>query len=211
MTVTYPRFKGFYSSVSPGWFNTRVYGNNVYLWPSVYFWFGITLTFLLAMAPHYVYRAYRFIFNPNDLDILRWAKKIDPNRDFGKDARMGGHLRHLRPPTSGVSSALASAPTSRRSTFDGERPRAQSLRTASRTDMSTGRQLTHRGFDFAAEEGGAAMRRLQSNLSAPRPSQTSLHHGLGTAAKQKISFASLRKTLTKRRPRTTSTEGQERH
>ena len=206
MTVTYPRFKGVYNSISPGWFNTPVYGNNHFLWPSAYFWFSIILTFLLSMAPHYLYKSYKFIFNPNDFDIMRWAKKIDPNRDFAKDAHMGGHLSHLKPPArSGVSSAFGSAAPSRRSTFDGERQGAPSLRSASRTDMSTGLRSTHRGFDFLVEEGGPAMRRLQSNLSAPRPSQTSLVHRSGATAKQKLSFASLRKSL-KKRPRTASTE-----
>lgn len=159
------------------------------------------------MAPRYLYKSYKFIFNPNDFDIMRWAKKVDPNRDFAKDAHMGGQLRHLKPPArSGVSSALGSAAPSRRSTFDGERQGAPSLRTASRTDMSTGLRSTHRGFGFAVEEGGPAMRRLQSNLSAPRPSQTNLPHGLGATAKQKMSFASLRKTLKKRRPGTASTD-----
>lgn len=189
-----------------------MFGNNEFLWPSAYFWFSIALTFLVAMAPRYLYKSYKFIFNPNDLDILRWAKKIDPNRDFSKDARMGGQLDHLKPPPrSGISSALGSTVPSRRSTFDGERQAAPSLRTASRTDMSTGLRSTHRGFGFAVEEGGPAMRRLQSNLSAPRPSESSLHQGLGATTKQKLSFASLRKSLKKRRPRTTSTEGQERH
>ena len=188
-----------------------MFGNNDFLWPSAYFWLSIILTFLLAMAPRYIYKSYKFIFNPNDLDIMRWVKKIDPNRDFSKDAYVGGQLDHLRPPPrSGVSSALGSAAPSRRSTFDVERQGAPSLRTASRTDMSTGLRSTHRGFGFAVEEGGPAMRRLQSDLSAPRPSQSSLHHGLGAATKQKLSFASLRKSLKKRRPNTTSTEGQER-
>jgi hypothetical protein len=76
------------------------------------------------MTPRYLYKSYKFIFNPNDLDIMRWAKKIDPHRDFAKDAHTGGHLSHLKPPArSGVSSALGSAAPSRRSTFDGERLR----------------------------------------------------------------------------------------
>lgn len=40
----------------------------------------------------------------------------------------------------------------------------------SRTDMSTGMRSVHRGFDFATEEGGVAMRRMQSNLSERRQS-----------------------------------------
>jgi len=200
-----------YSSVSPGWFSTPVFGNNHFLWPSAYFWFGIILTFCLALAPRYLYKSYHFIFNPNDLEILRWAKKVNPNRDFAKDAHMGGQLSRLKPPTrSGVSSAMGSAAPSR-STFDVERVGAPALRTASRTDMSTGLRSTHRGFDFAVEEGGPAIRRLQSNLSAPRPSETNLAHGLGATAKQKLSLASLRNPLKRRRPRTASTEGHDRH
>lgn len=188
-----------------------MYGNNDYLWPSANFWFSILLTFMIAMTPRYLYKSYKFIFSPNDLDIMRWARKLDPNRDFSKDAHTGGHLNHLKPPQrSGVSSALDSAAPSRRSTFEGERQGAPSLRAASRTDMSTGLRSTHRGFGFAVEEGGPAMRRLQSNLSAPRPSETNLPHGPGDTAKQKMSFASLRKPFKKKRPRTSSTEDQDR-
>ena len=169
-----------------------MYGNNHFLWPSAYFWFSIILTFFLSLAPRYLYKSYNFIFNPNDLEIMRWAKKIDPHRDFAKVTHMTSQLGHLKPP------APASATASRCSL---------PLQTTSRTDMSTGLRSTHRGFDFAAEEGGPAIRRLQSNLSAPRPSQTSLPHGLGHRAKQKISFPSLRNPLNWRRPRTTSTEG----
>jgi len=203
-------YTAIYSSVSPGWFSTPVYGNNHFLWPSAYFWFGIILTFFLSLAPRYLYKSYNFIFNPNDFEIMRWAKKVNPHRDFAKDSHMGGQLSRLKPSTrSGVSSTMGSAAASR-STFDGDRTGAQPLRTASRTDMSTGLRSTHRGFDFVAEEGGPAIRRLQSNLSAPRPSQTSLHHGMGDKAKQKISLASLRNPLKRRRPRTMSTEGHDR-
>ncbi|KAG8217698.1 hypothetical protein J3R82DRAFT_5854 [Butyriboletus roseoflavus] len=44
----------------------------------------------------------------------------------------------------------------------------------SRTDMSTGVRSVHRGFDFATEEGGVAMRRMQSNLSERRQSNRHL-------------------------------------
>ena len=212
-TVTYVCFKAVYNSISPGWFSTPVYGNNHFLWSSPYFWFSIVLTFFLALAPRYLYKSYNFIFNPDDFEIMRWAKKVDPHRDFAKDSHTGGQLSRLRPSTrSGVSSAMGSAAPSR-STLDGERPGAPPLRTTSRTDMSTGLRSTHRGFDFAAEEGGPAMRRLQSNLSAPRPSETHLPHGLGDKTKQKISFANLRNRnpLKRRRPRTISQEGHDKH
>lgn len=48
------------------------------------------------------------------------------------------------------------------------------LRSASRTDMSTGVRSVHRGFDFATEEHGVAMRRMQSNLSERRQSSRNL-------------------------------------
>lgn len=188
-----------------------MFGNNHFLWPSAYFWFSIILTFFLSLAPRYLYKSYNFIFNPNDLDIMRWAKKVDPHRDFAKDTHTGGQLSRLKPPVrSGVSSAVGSAAPSR-STLECERPGAPPLRTTSRTDMSTGLRSTHRGFDFAAEEGGPAIRRLQSNLSAPRPSQTSLSHGLGDRGKQKRSFVSLRIPLRKITHRAASAEGHDRH
>ena len=38
-------------------------------------------------------------------------------------------------------------------------------RSGSRTDMATGVTGRHRGFDFATEEGGVAIQRMQTNLS----------------------------------------------
>ena len=47
---------------------------------------------------------------------------------------------------------------------------------ASRTDMSTGIVSVDRGFDFATEEPGPAMRRIQTNLSERRTaSRLALH------------------------------------
>jgi len=53
------------------------------------------------------------------------------------------------------------------------RPPVEPL-TGSRTDMSTGQRSVHRGFDFATEEGGVAMRRIQTNLSERRQSNRNL-------------------------------------
>lgn len=47
-------------------------------------------------------------------------------------------------------------------------------RASSRTDMATGLRSVHRGFDFAQEEGGVEMRRMQSNLSEVRNSSRNL-------------------------------------
>jgi len=55
------------------------------------------------------------------------------------------------------------------------------------TDMSLGGlQTPHRGFDFASEEGGVAIRRIQSNLSDRHEGR---HRGL---------FPHLRKSVKKR-------------
>lgn len=48
------------------------------------------------------------------------------------------------------------------------------VRAASRTDMSTGLVSIDRGFDFATEENGVAMRRMQSNISERRASSRNL-------------------------------------
>lgn len=48
------------------------------------------------------------------------------------------------------------------------------VRAASRTDMSTGIVSIDRGFDFATEEHGVAMHRMQTNLSERRASNQKL-------------------------------------
>lgn len=45
------------------------------------------------------------------------------------------------------------------------------IRRQSRTDMSTGLVSVDRGFDFATEEHGVAMQRIQTNLSERRSSR----------------------------------------
>ena len=75
------------------------------------------------------------------------------------------------------SSAADSPPASRASSRSHTHPLQVlgnprgSMETAGRsvTDMSLGGlQSTHRGFDFASEEGGVHIRRMQSNLSERR-------------------------------------------
>ena len=48
------------------------------------------------------------------------------------------------------------------------------VRAASRTDMATGIVTIDRGFDFATEEHGVAMHRMQTNLSERRVSYQQL-------------------------------------
>lgn len=63
----------------------------------------------------------------------------------------------------------------------------------SRTDMSTGIQSVHRGFDFSTEEHGVAMQRIQSNLSEKRITRRfgkSLHRKLSSAKMLSLSRSS---------------------
>ncbi|EPQ57895.1 phospholipid-translocating P-type ATPase [Gloeophyllum trabeum ATCC 11539] len=153
-------YTGIYSIISPGWFSVPVYGNDHYLFHSALFWFGVLLTVLLSLAPRYVAKAYKFGFNPDDVSIMRWALKNDPHLDLEAIHRSYG-LGSMRRPVSRASSM---------SNLSVRPPPSVDAR-GSRTDMSTGMRSTHRGFDFATEERGVAIRRMQSNLSERRQSQ----------------------------------------
>ncbi|KAJ6501941.1 hypothetical protein C8R45DRAFT_1209601 [Mycena sanguinolenta] len=161
-------YTALYSLISPGWFYTPVYGNDHFLFHSAYFWLCVPYTVILALAPRYLILAWDFGFRPNDIDILRYIRKMDPQRDLETDAQLGGaaDLARLRRAPSNVSrSSVGSVrppASARRTSFD--------PRTASRTDMATGLRSVHRGFDFATEENGVAMRRIQTNLSERRHS-----------------------------------------
>jgi len=164
-------FTAIYSAISPGWFVTVVWGNNSFLWPSAYFWLCLPLTVCLALAPRYLAKAWKFGFAPDDIDIMRYIAKKEPERDIVHDAQLGGALRHVaRPGTS----------LSRRSSRSESLASATYVRTSvdvhhgSRTDMSTGERVANRGFDFSTEEQGVAMRRIQTNLSERRASSRNL-------------------------------------
>lgn len=116
------------------------------------------------------------MFTPDDLDIMRWANKINPDRDYAKEAYLHNGLAALRRSSSRNGDAEGSASNlslhttdsyRRRSALPGPQQSTASF-SASRTDMSTGIRSVHHGFDFSAEEGGPAMRRMQSNLSERR-------------------------------------------
>ncbi|KAF8205548.1 phospholipid-translocating ATPase [Mycena galopus ATCC 62051] len=166
-------YTAIYSLISPGWFYTPVYGNDHFLFHSAYFWLCVPYTIILALLPRYLILAWQFGFNPSDIDTLRYIRKTNPERDIETDAQLGGaaDLARLRRPLSNASrSTVASAPprpsaSGRRTSFD--------PRIASRTDMATGLRSVHRGFDFATEENGVAMRRIQTNLSERRHSSLS--------------------------------------
>ncbi|KAG8905995.1 hypothetical protein FRB99_007852 [Tulasnella sp. 403] len=192
-------YTAIYPTIAPGWFSTNVYGNERYLFPSAYFWFGIILATLVALLPRYIAKAYKFIYMPDDVDILRWLQKIDPKHNFKHDPRVVDHLKHRENIVSAVSSrpsedGRASLPPRR--SFQGGRP-SMDPRTGSQTDMATGlRAASSRGFDFSQEEGGYAIRRVQTHLSERHQSRISLP--AETETKRRIGsgfFPSLRKTM----------------
>ncbi|KAH6908304.1 phospholipid-translocating ATPase [Coprinopsis sp. MPI-PUGE-AT-0042] len=157
-----------YNSISPGWFVTPVWGNNVLTFRSGYFWLCLILVIPICLLPRYIYKAYRTGYYPDDIDVLRYARKVHPGVNLRQEAAdEKEHEEHtlaaLRRPASVASrnTGHASSVASIRS-----RPRpSMDHRSASRTDMATGITSQHRGFDFATEEGGVAIQRMQTNLS----------------------------------------------
>ncbi|KAF8315252.1 phospholipid-translocating ATPase, partial [Clavulina sp. PMI_390] len=136
-----------YSAIPPSAFAVPVYGIDHYMFRSAYYWFGLILTFFIAMLPRYLTKASRVLYTPNDIDILRIVHKLHPDIDIARHPLLGGQedLYPLEP----------------RSPI----PRPLPPTAGSRTDMSTGLPMTDRGFGFSTEEGGVAIRRIQTNLS----------------------------------------------
>ena len=150
-------------------------GNDHYLFQSAYFWFGLIITFFISMLPRYVAKAYRVHYMPNDIDILRIVHKQQPYRDLSTDPLAGGRFTDdgLLKPLDTLEKVPTRQQTRRREEDDlyvmqqRPLPHAHPLAAVgSRTDMSTGLPMgTDRGFDFSTEEGGVAIRRIQTNLS----------------------------------------------
>lgn len=148
---------------------TYVWGNNNFLFKSAYFWLCLPLTILLALLPRYICKAWKFGFYPDDINILRYISKKEPNRDLSHDPESCNPLSVLRRPrpTSMVSYARTESVASLPQPL-------MDCRSGSRTDMSTGQRSVHRGFDFSTEENGVAIRRMQTNLSERRQSSRNL-------------------------------------
>ena len=109
----------------------------------------------LALLPRLICKSYKTMFNPSDLDRVRYLHKLHPEHDFRKDRDSGGvdYLKRTLSMTHGVK---------RKSLL---LHRRNDPRSGSRTDMATGLRTVNTGFDFSMEENGVALRRLQSNLS----------------------------------------------
>jgi phospholipid-translocating ATPase len=167
-------YTAIYSIIAPGWISTPVYGNDHFLFQSAIFWFGLLITVLLALLPRYLYLAWSFGFNPNDLDILNWNYKIRPDLDLIHEAYLNsGEKVEER--------VLESAAPRTDSPVPFGRPSIQ----GSHIDMCTGERSQSRGYSFAQEENGVAMRRMQSNLSGAAPF-TSARRSRGTALLRSI-------------------------
>ncbi|KAH7343680.1 hypothetical protein B0J17DRAFT_643413 [Rhizoctonia solani] len=151
-------YTAIYSLIRPSAFYTPAYGNTYYLFRSAYFWFGIPIAFCLALAPRYIAKTLRLIEFSNDIDIMRIVRARNPNLDVVHHPQLGGHFEKKE---ADVRASADSYPPRR---THSRQPTLHSL--GSRTDMSTGMRSTgNRGFDFSAEEGGVAIRRMQSNIS----------------------------------------------
>ncbi|TFK22984.1 phospholipid-translocating ATPase [Coprinopsis marcescibilis] len=158
-----------YSLISPTYAVTQLYGNMHVLFNSAYFWLSIFITLLLSLLPRYIVKAWKFSFNPGDLEVLLGARAISPYQDWTRySGKQESELAALKQSTSRTLSRLAS-----RTSF----PQHVDVKSASRTDMATGLVSVHRGFDFATEENGIQIQRIQTNISERRfgASQTAMH------------------------------------
>ncbi|KAJ6602623.1 phospholipid-translocating ATPase [Mycena vulgaris] len=197
-------FTAIYSLVSPAYAVTVLYGNDHYVLQSAYFWLCLLLTFFLAFFPRYIAKAWNFGYNPNDIDIMRWMIQKDPHHDFRNDVRIRGSALGAmkRPRPVSIAASHLSRRTSRTGsimTLD-RPPPSIDPRSASRTDMATGLMSVHRGFDFATEENGVAMQRIQSHLSERRLSSRNLAlPSVSNKTKGKLSLKGGLKSLTRRR------------
>lgn len=182
-----PRPQAIYTLISPGWFVTPIYGLDHFLFPSPIFWFGLPITIVLALLPRYLYMAWSFGVRPNDLDILNWNYKVRPNMDLIREAYLHQEVESGR-----AASPLPVTPVTPHSTATGAL-RRQSMQ-CSQIDMSTGVRSVSRGYSFAHEEGGVAMRRMQSNLSgALQLAPTGERRSRGTALLRSIRYPLRRK------------------
>ena len=105
--------------------------------------------------------AWSFGFNPNDLDILNWNYKLKPDMDLIHEAYLhSGKQEEDRILDAASPRSESPVPLGRPSMQAGG---------GSQIDMSTGLRSQSRGYSFAQEENGVAMRRMQSNLSGALP------------------------------------------
>lgn len=186
---------------------------------------SLPLVICVALLPRYAAKAWKFGFAPDDIDHMRYIRRVHPEADLtGAHAGTGGALSAMKGHAA-VASDAASGRTSRAESISSIRPPSRAsrryssnplqnpgsspdMRSGSRTDMSTGLRSVHRGFDFATEEGGVAIRRMQTDLSERRLSSRNLaaaglehrHEHRRTRLSEGMSHVFSLKKLTNRRP-----------
>ncbi|KDQ06150.1 hypothetical protein BOTBODRAFT_39791 [Botryobasidium botryosum FD-172 SS1] len=188
-------YTAIYSVISPGWFVTYIFGNDWFLFHSAYFWLCLPLTISLAVLPRYLAKAFKFNYIPDDIDVVRWVRKMEPHRDIAHDPQLGGHF------------LISPHDEDDEDDTPGPRPRSRLGRMhaldarGSTTDMSTGLHLApSRGFDFDIEEGGVAIRRMQTDLSERSKAHRSGLKGRRRGASLSL-FPGLRQSIRKRLPK----------
>ncbi|KAF5331003.1 hypothetical protein D9619_005242 [Psilocybe cf. subviscida] len=188
-------FTAIYSLISPGYAVTRLYGNDYFLFHSAYFWLGLPITFLLALAPRFLYKAYKFGYNPGDLETFQLLQVLYPGRDLSSySGQRPSDLAAFRNESRGSLSVVSLSGNADRF----PRPSVD-VRSPSHTDMATGVVSVHRGFDFATEENGVQMQRVQTNLSEMRMSKQNLGTTQTLHGKGKDTLRSLKKSLLRRK------------
>jgi hypothetical protein len=158
-----------YAAIEPSYASTLLYGNNYFLFRSAFFWLCLPLTFLLPLLPRYLAKYWRFSIDPSDIDILRAARAKNSRQDWSQysGAKKGAEHELAGMREEGIKMARYASRMSFASGRHGARP-SMDCRAASRTDMATGLTSVDRGFDFAMEEGGVEIKRIQTNLSERR-------------------------------------------
>lgn len=166
------------------------------------------MTFFIALLPRFILNAYRVLYRPNDIDILRIVHKETPDIDLEHDPLAGGRWSSdgVLKPYDTIGSTTAHSHPRRQSRREEDLYPLQDRRptmgvnrnTGTRTDMSTGLPMTDRGFDFSTEEGGVAIRRIQTNLSEQfDPATGRKRNGGGNVRRRASRFipSSLRRSL----------------
>jgi phospholipid-translocating ATPase len=102
-----------FASIPPSSFVTGVYGNQVLLFRSYAFWFGVIYATLLALLPRLFIRFIMQNYLPDDIDVMRLVRKFHPEADPQTHPKLGGnfHEKTFKPtdsnetPTQGSESA----------------------------------------------------------------------------------------------------------
>jgi phospholipid-translocating ATPase len=131
-------------------------GNNTFLFHAAIFWFGWILTFFLSLLPRYLVRYWKANYLANDIDVVRYITKLDPEHDFENDPAFPAVRERLRYQGSAIPEGRPSgAEEAPRPSVAEGRPslhqlhRVQTAGAGSMTDMSTGLvQTPSRGYAF---------------------------------------------------------------